>query len=410
VNRIARTPTATARRKVGGVFCGALARAVATFVIAIASTARPAAQAAEAVVVAPEPPPKPASPPSAPAKVAVAGEPAPAPVEPPPRSNDPNAENYRPMNREPRLISGAPPEYPKDFAGSGITAEIMVSMMVDRVGHVSHVRIEDSPDEEFTDAALDALSQWEFLPAIKRGKTTNTPMRLTMLVREEIGDSAYFDYVGGRIALEGTRYASEYEHPVRRLFGLRPAYPFDLLADGKRGEVVVEFTVDDDGIPHDTKIIESTHRDFTLASEGALAHWRFSPAMQKGRTVPVRMRYRISFQPDEFPEALRQMAKSIKAGTNEGLVAPRLLDRQPKALRSLEPQLPTDVNGMKTRHRAVVNIVVNENGDVVLPRVQSASDALSGYIALAAVSYWKFQPGMKNKTPVAVDWTFPISF
>lgn len=328
----------------------------------------------------------------------------------PGRSSDPNSENYRPLNREPRLVNSAPPEYPKEFAGSGVTAEVMVTMMVDRVGHVSHVRIENSPDDAFTDAALDALNKWEFLPAIKRGKTTNTPMHLTMLVREEIGDSAYFDYVGGRIKLEGSRYGGEYEHPVRRLFGLKPAYPFDMLADGKPGEVVIEFTIGDDGLPRDTKIIETTHKDFTLACQGALAHWRYSPAMQKGRTVPVRLRYRISFQPEEYPDDLRRMAKSIKAGTNEGLVATKLLDRQPKALRIIEPQVPADIAGVKSRHRAIVEVVVNENGDVILPRIQSDSDPLSGYIAMAAVGYWKFQPGMKNKTNVPVDVTFPVSF
>jgi hypothetical protein len=54
--------------------------------------------------------------------------------------------------------------------------------------------------------------------------------------------------------------------------------------------------------------------------------------------------------------------------------------------------------------------VVTADGEVKLPRAISAPDPLSGYIALAAVNYWRFEPARKNDVPVAALLSFPVTF
>lgn len=320
-------------------------------------------------------------------------------------------ELHRPRDRPPRLIHIVPPEYPAELSGSGITAEVMVSMMVDRMGKVRHVRVEESPDEVFTDAALNALEQWDFLPAIKSGKTTNGPMRISVLVAEEFGDRMYYDFAGGRIALEDAHYRGEYEHPVRRLLGLRPVYPFDLLAEDKPGEVLVEFTIDDDSGPKDVKVLESTHKEFSLAAEAAVFQWQYSPAMLRGQTVAVRLRYRISFQPDEIDEGVRRMARNLRTGHNEGLTASQDLLEIPKVLRALQPRYPRELVRGNSRGRVNVIVVVTSAGEVRLPRIENAFDEVAGYIAATMINYWRFQPALdRNKTPVAVSLKVPFAF
>lgn len=315
-----------------------------------------------------------------------------------------------PRNREASLIHFVPPVYPKEMAGTGLTAEVMVSLMVDRQGKASHIRVEDSSDPLFENAALDAINQWEFMPRIREGRISNSRMRFTVLVSEEIGDRAVHDYPGGRIALESVTYDIAPDTPLRREFGLRPVYPFELLVGRKAGEVVIEFVVGADGLPRDMKVIEATHREFAYACQGALVHWKYSAAEKDHRAVRARLRYRMSFQPGELDEPLLALAAELHAGRTGGLETTRTINQQPRVSRSINPSSYDGTRGAPRRRRVTVEIVVNEAGEVRLPRIASAPDRLSGYIALAAVSYWRFDPARKNEQPVAVNVAMPVTF
>lgn len=317
-----------------------------------------------------------------------------------------------PTNRDPILLKTVPTEYPKEFAGSGLNAEVVVTLLVDRLGRASHVRVEGSPDPAFTASALEALGQFEFLPALKGGKITNAPLRLTLQVNEDLGDRTLVDYEGGRIELMATSVAAKVETPARRLFGPRPAYPIEMLAAAKSGEVIVEFHISEDGRPRGLRIVEATFIEFSHAVQGAIALWKFSPAQNRGRPITSGLRYRISFQADEIPESTRAMAKRLLAGDHSDIVAAREIDRQPQVTSQIEPMAPPRESAAeRTRvRRANVVFLVDEKGVVRLPRVLTASDPVSGYTALAAVNYWSFEPAQRKKQPVPVLVTMPFRF
>ena len=317
-------------------------------------------------------------------------------------------ETQAPLNRKPILVKSVPPEYPKEFTGSGVNAEVVVSMLVDRMGRASHIRVEGSPDKAFTDAALAALAGFEFLPAIKNGKVSNASVQMTVQVREDLGDKSLVDYEGGKIELLATNTDFTADTPIRRLFGPRPAYPLEMLAAGKSGEVLVEFSVGADGIPRQPKIVEATFVEFAHAVEGAIALWKYSPALNGARPVTTALRYRVSFQADEVPQAMRDIAKRLLSGDTRDVVSAKQLDAQPRARARIEPAAPA--GDEKRVRRADVVFMVDAKGVVRFPRVIQASDAVSGYIALAAVNYWTFDPAMRKKEPVPVLVTLPFRF
>lgn len=316
----------------------------------------------------------------------------------------------RPVDRRARLIRVEPAQYPEELQGTGMAADIQLSVVVDRNGRASHIRVEDSPDEAFTTAALDAVSLWEWQPAVKRGKLSNERIPISVPVSEEHGDLAVFDFKGGRVALERTDYGAEVDNPIHRRFGVRPVYPFLMLAAGKPGEVVVEFIVGEGGVPSDLNIVESTHREFGYAALGAFVQWKFEPAQFRGRVVPARMRYRVSFQASEIDEETMRMAVGLRDENLPELVPVREIDRQPRAAKVFYP--PKFVSGDETpqRHKVRVSILVTPEGDPLFPQVESTPDPVAGYVALSAVQYWKFTPAMKKRKPVLVHLTFPIAF
>ncbi len=319
-------------------------------------------------------------------------------------------ENRRAANRPPRLLKTQPTAYPDTLRGSGVVGEVMVSLIVDRLGRASHVRVEQSPDELFSASALDALTGWEFLPALKGGRTTNSRVRVNIVVAEEVGDTTFFDFAGGRISLEGVTYAGAQEHPIRRLFGLRPIFPFELLVDAKPGEVMIEYSVGEDGIPYDVTILEATHPEFALATRAAMGHWRFSPALNNGVAVPARLRYRVSFQPDEVPEDVLALARRLKAGDLTGFTDAKETSRAPRILRSIEPMFAHGEGRKEERDRVYVRAVITENGEVLLPRIEASEDALRGYAAATSLAYWRFSPAQQRGRPVRVDHSTPVIF
>ncbi len=334
------------------------------------------------------------------------------PLEPPPAREVTEADSVRPpLNRKAILIKSVPPEYPAEFVGSGMNAQVVVTMLVDRKGRASHIRVQGSPDAAFTEAALAALAQFEFLPAIRNGRLTNAEVQLTLELREELGDRTLVDYEGGRIELLATSNAVRVDTPIRRLFAPRPAYPIESLAAGKSGEVIIEFVVGDDGVPREPRVVETTHLAFSQAVEGAIGLWRYSPALNGTRPVPTGLRYRVSFEAGDFSEAMRAIAKRLLAGDTSDVVGARLLDRQPRARSRIAPAAPPGRPGETVAaHRAEVVFMVDAKGAVRFPRVLKASDPIAGYAALAAVGYWTFEPAMHKKEPVPVLVTMPLSF
>lgn len=85
------------------------------------------------------------------------------------------------------------------------------------------------------------------------------------------------------------------------------------------------------------------------------------------------------------------------------------LDQKPRPLYQ-----PSPVVGAALRKKApgTVNIlfIVDQDGRVQNPIVQSSSDSVFERPALAAVKQWKFEPGKRNGAPVRFRMRVPITF
>jgi outer membrane biosynthesis protein TonB len=157
-------------------------------------------------------------------------------------------------------------------------------------------------------------------------------------------------------------------------------------------------------------IVESTHREFGYAALGAFVQWKFEPAQFRGRAVPARLRYRVSFQASEIDAETMRMAVGLRNGNLPELVSVREIDRQPRAAKVFYPPKFVSDDETPQRHKVRVSLLVTPEGNPLFPQVESAPDPIAGYIALSAVQYWKFTPAMKKRKPVLVQLSFPIAF
>lgn len=67
---------------------------------------------------------------------------------------------------EPVAIDKVPPKYPPEARKEGITGIVVADLVIDEVGTVRDVVIQESPSDELSAAAIAALEQWRFKPAM----------------------------------------------------------------------------------------------------------------------------------------------------------------------------------------------------------------------------------------------------
>lgn len=90
----------------------------------------------------------------------------------------------------------------------------------------------------------------------------------------------------GKGSIIGAAYL---DNPPRTRAQPAPQYPFDAKSRGVEGEVMVEFTVDENGQVVDARIVSSTDRIFDEPTLRAVAKWRFEPGKRSGRPVRFKM-------------------------------------------------------------------------------------------------------------------------
>lgn len=94
-----------------------------------------------------------------------------------------NEKNYSMLQTDfaPRPIERTPPIYPSELRSEGIAGKVVVEFIVDSTGAVKNCTVVESSRPEFEAPAVDAVSQWKFLPGIKGGRNVNTRLRVPIV-------------------------------------------------------------------------------------------------------------------------------------------------------------------------------------------------------------------------------------
>lgn len=93
----------------------------------------------------------------------------------------------------------------------------------------------------------------------------------------------------------GVLSAVELDEPPRARFQPAPIFPHEARRDGQRGEVIVQFLVDEEGRVLEPRVVSSTHGMFDASTLQAVAKWRFHPGRSSGRIVRFRMSVPVVF-------------------------------------------------------------------------------------------------------------------
>ena len=188
---------------------------------------------------------------------------------------------------QPRIIKEVKPTYPPDalVAGTAGTVELECVVMAD--GRVGDIMVIKPLDPALDEAAITALKQWQFAPAMKDGKPVETAvtieMSFTARPRGPKLDSADVYKVG--IDVVAPKVVKD----------VKPSYTPEAMRARMSGAVQVECVVLPDGTVGDARVTSSLHPQLDAEALKAVRQWRFEPGTKDGKAVPVQVSITMTF-------------------------------------------------------------------------------------------------------------------
>ncbi len=86
------------------------------------------------------------------------------------------------------------------------------------------------------------------------------------------------------------------------------------------------------------------------------------------------------------------------------------IDQKPRAVFQASPSYPPEMRGKKVEGDVVLIFVVDADGKVANPRIESSTHTAFNAPALNAIKKWKFEPGLRGGERVPCKMRVPIRF
>ncbi len=185
-------------------------------------------------------------------------------------------------------------------------------------------------------------------------------------------------------------------------------YPESAVKAGMEGRVYVQFVINEEGGVQDVMVSRGVSSDLDEEAVRVVSEAKFTPGMQDGKPVKVRMSIPITFK-------LKPDAISAEAAGTPQDDAYVVVEHMPEIVGGLNT-LMQDIKYPEIAHKAgiegkvIVGFVVNEDGTTGNVVVQKGIGAGCDEEAVRAVSKAKFKPGMQDGKPVKVRMVIPITF
>lgn len=310
----------------------------------------------------------------------------------------------------PKPIS-RPSEYPPELYNTGLRAEVVVSFDLDISGAVKNPMVVTSTNPLFDAGSLTSLRAWKYQPATVDGQPVPAEgMRYTFRYDTRAGGQDAFE-THEQIDQSKLRPELRFDTPAKMRGALAAVYPYALRREGATGTARVLAAIDTRGRVNGVKVVATDRPEFGRALVAALEGFTFDPALKDGKPVPYVLSYEKKFDRDRTPpfdpsDDLLALEKKHP----ERIVPLAALDAQITPVSRRPAVFPVSLPKGVESGTARLEVLIDEEGFVRLPRIVSASDEAFGYAAAQAASVWQYERPRKGGKPVVVRAQIPFSF
>lgn len=176
-----------------------------------------------------------------------------------------------------------------------------------------------------------------------------------------------------------------------------PRHPFRFGPQNPPAEVTVEIVVGAQGEVQKPRVVRATDPSLESAAIAAVRQWKFRPGLTNFRPVAKRMEVRVAFT---VPE--RSAGRSANVGA--------AVTTAPVAVVQARPVYPPLLRAKRIPGEAVVDFIVDAEGNVRNAIALRSTHPEFGEAAVAAVRQWKFKPGRQGTQPAPTHMQVPVRF
>ncbi len=192
-------------------------------------------------------------------------------------------------------------------------------------------------------------------------------------------------------------------------------YPEAGKAKGIQGRVTVQFVVNQDGSISNTKILRGLSPEFdaeALRLFNSMPKWK--PGMQRGQAVRVKYTCPVVFALSDGKSKVNEEAVVDANGVYRVV---EIMPEFPGGMNALmgyiskNLQYPKEAQTKGLQGRAIVQVIIDAEGNVTQPKIIKGIDPLLDAEAIRLVNTMpKWTPGKEKGKNVAVRYTLPLVF
>ncbi len=330
----------------------------------------------------------------------------------------------------PRVVHQSAPIYPMALRQAGLRGEVDVQFVVDIEGRVRNPVVISSTNPALDQAAIDAILKWKFEPGKRNGIPVNVRMEQPIVFEMDEPGGGYEPYdVKDNTDQSKLPPELRFDIPPKPANTVFAVYPFELLRDKVDGSAEIKFLIAPDGSVAQSTVVNATRPEFGQAAIAMIDEWKFQPAMKDGKPTWALMNMKQKFSRTTMSNMLSSASTSWALPKTDVPVTDSALDllqelrkekpdfcplseldARPELLSRPPLVFPSTLLGKVEKGGAVIEFLIDRDGNVQLPRIVSATDPAFGYAAVQGVSAWKFVPPTSHGKRVVVRAQIPVRF
>lgn len=195
------------------------------------------------------------------------------------------------------IVQTCRPVFPFSLTQAGVTrGETQVAINTDATGKLIEWLVVAYSHPDLAREAVDSIKQWKFVPARLRGEPVGTTIEVYFYFEAKgvVISTTMIDFVARATIFASNRNAYEpcslrdLDRIPTPLTTIVPQYPVELADKGVRGQVTVDFFIDETGVARLPSVSSHDNSELTALSIEALRQWKFEPPTQNGKPVLVR--------------------------------------------------------------------------------------------------------------------------
>lgn len=221
-------------------------------------------------------------------------------------------------------------EYTEEARAAELEGTLVLSLVIDKNGEPHDLRVVQPLGKGLDERALLTTKRWRFTPGTYKDRPVSVAATMEVTFRHcrAYGVSAVLPATGADFSvseqIKGFRGIAKRLRPCgidRNLLRKGACAPMavdtplpqisgDLEQAQPEGNVRFSFSIADDGTITNLRVVESAGKSLDDAAIAAAQHWRFRPALYKGRIIPASGTAELKFGICRSPVVLPLLSQS----------------------------------------------------------------------------------------------------